>query len=416
MKMNLWLLCGMMVSTAVLAQQATNSPGTGSIETPAPAPAATTPAGTEAPPALSPAAPTNAPATTTAKQSGKKKARKKTPGKAAPRRAAFAQAELRTVPLVAGPAVVVANHVNVRAQARLHSEVIGHLTKGEPVTVIEEVIRNNSAVDEPSAWAKITLPPGTHVWVNSTFLDPANKTVKATRLNLRAGPGENYSVLGRLAHGEAVKDLNTKGDWMEIEPPANAFAFVAAQFLRQGETAPSASAPIAAVSTPPAAITPITPAAEAPAISMPAPAVSAPLAAETTVPALTPPAATVLETTAPANAAPATSSAPAPETTVQGPLPPRIVLREGIVRGMTSIQAPSNFELISPDNGKSIDYLYTTSKELDLRRYKGLHIIVTGQEGLDERWGHTPVLTIQKIEVLSEPSDFSEVPPPSGQH
>ena len=45
MKMNLWLLCGMMVSTALLAQQATNSPGTGPIETPAPAPAATTPAG-----------------------------------------------------------------------------------------------------------------------------------------------------------------------------------------------------------------------------------------------------------------------------------------------------------------------------------------------------------------------------------
>jgi hypothetical protein len=90
-----------------------------------------------------------------------------------------------------------------------------------------------------------------------------------------------------------------------------------------------------------------------------------------------------------------------------------VVLREGIVRGMTSIQAPSPFELISPDNGKAIDYLYTTSKELDLRRYKGLRIIVTGQEGLDERWGHTPVLTIQKIEVLSEPPDFGEVPPPS---
>jgi hypothetical protein len=91
------------------------------------------------------------------------------------------------------------------------------------------------------------------------------------------------------------------------------------------------------------------------------------------------------------------------------------VAREGIVRGMTSIQAPSKFELISADNGKTIDYLYTTAKDLDLRRYKGLHIIVTGQEGLDERWGHTPVLTLQKIEVLSEPPDFGEVPARSGQ-
>ena len=66
--------------------------------------------------------------------------------------------------------------------------------------------------------------------------------------------------------------------------------------------------------------------------------------------------------------------------------------REGIVRGMTSIQAPSKFVLISPENGRDIDYLYTTSKDLDLRRYKGLRIIVTGEEGLDERWGNTPVI------------------------
>jgi hypothetical protein len=91
---------------------------------------------------------------------------------------------------------------------------------------------------------------------------------------------------------------------------------------------------------------------------------------------------------------------PPPEPVVEEPPPPRIVQREGIVRGMTSIQAPSKFVLVSPENGRDIDYLYTTSKELDLRRYKGLRIIVTGEEGLDERWGNTPVITIQKIQVL----------------
>jgi hypothetical protein len=29
-----------------------------------------------------------------------------------------------------------------------------------------------------------------------------------------------------------------------------------------------------------------------------------------------------------------------------------------------------------------------------------LHIIVTGEEGLAQRWKHTPVLTIQRIEVV----------------
>ena len=75
--------------------------------------------------------------------------------------------ELKTVPLVPGPATVVASHVNVRGQAKLKSEVVTRLTKGQSVTVIEEIVRNNSGPDEPSAWAKIVLPPSAHVWVNT---------------------------------------------------------------------------------------------------------------------------------------------------------------------------------------------------------------------------------------------------------
>ena len=86
-----------------------------------------------------------------------------------------------------------------------------------------------------------------------------------------------------------------------------------------------------------------------------------------------------------------------PEPVVQEPPPKRIVQREGVVRGVSSIQAPTHFELFSPETGRSIDYLYTTSPLLDLRKYKGLRIVVTGEEGLDERWGNTPVITIESI-------------------
>ncbi len=70
------------------------------------------------------------------------------------------------------------------------------------------------------------------------------------------------------------------------------------------------------------------------------------------------------------------------------------------MRGTFSVQAPTHFELISPENGTTIDFLYTASADLDLRRYKGLRIVVTGEEALEERWGNTPVITIQKIQVL----------------
>jgi uncharacterized protein YgiM (DUF1202 family) len=75
------------------------------------------------------------------------------------------------VPLVAGPATVVASNVNVRGQAKLKSEVVTRITKGQSVTVLEEIVRNNSGPEEPSAWAKIVLPPGAHVWINTAYID-----------------------------------------------------------------------------------------------------------------------------------------------------------------------------------------------------------------------------------------------------
>jgi uncharacterized protein YgiM (DUF1202 family) len=365
MKNNYWLILGAMLSTSLLAQQATNPAPPAPIETPAAAPAAT----------LAPApAKTNAPAA----KAGKKKAAKKKAEKApAPKAVAKKQApapELKTVPLVPGPAMVVASNVNVRGQAKLKSEVVTRITKGQSVTVIEEIVRNSSGPEEPSAWAKIALPPGAHAWINTSFINTSNQTVRPKKLNLRSGPGENYSVIGLLRGGDAVKEMTTTGDWTEIEPPANAYAFVAAQYLKQEAPAPAP--------TPPEP----TPAPTAVAV---APPVAPP---PTGAPAVPPP-----------TEAPAITNATVPvptEPVVEEPPPPRIVQREGIVRGMTSIQAPSRFVLISPENGRDIDYLYTTSKELDLRRYKGLRIIVTGEEGLDERWGNTPVLTIQKIQVV----------------
>lgn len=364
--MNCWLVLAAMLSTSLWAQEVTNAPPAPPVDT-APAPVeAAAPATT---------ALTNQPAAKPAQK--KSKPRKKRKGSVAKHKAAAA--ELKTVPLVPGPAVVDANHVNVRGQPKLKSEVITRLTKGQSVVVVEEITRNNSGPDEPSAWAKILMPTNTHVWVSTAYIDPTNKTVLPKKLNLRGGPGENYSVLGRLLRGDTVTELGTKGDWTEIEAPTNAFVFMAAQYLKQ--EAPG-TAPVATVVPEP---TPTT-VAENPAIA-PAP---------TDVPVTNAP----VEAPATNEIAEAATTNTPPAPPVDEPPPKRVVQREGLVRGTFSVQAPTHFELISPDNGKTIDFLYTASANLDLRRYKGLRIVVTGEEALDERWGNTPVITIQKIQVL----------------
>jgi hypothetical protein len=176
-----------------------------------------------------------------------------------------------------------------------------------------------------------------------------------------------------LKKGDPVKEMGTKGDWTEIEAPADAYAFMAAQYLKQeapGAVAVAEPPPTPATVTEPPVVTPAT----------------------NTVEPLPVPATTTNEPAATAT----TTTEPKPDE----PPPKRIVQREGLVRGTISIQAPTRFELVSPENRKTINYLFTNSRDLDLRRYKGMRIIVTGEEGLDERWRNTPVITIQKIQVI----------------
>ncbi len=372
MKMKLSLILATAVSANLFAQPSTNLPP---------------PLPLDAPMMLSEA--TNSPAAKTAKAAKKKvvkPAAKKSVLKPVAKPAAKKPAapEFKSLPLVAGPSVVVAHHVNVRTRPGLSGEVLGKLTNGEPVLVLEEIKLKHSGPEEPSAWAKIALPTTAQAWIKTAFIDAATKTVLPKKLNLRGGPGENYGVLGQLLKGDAVTEIEAKGEWTKIAPPAGAYAFVAAQYLSQ-EGAALAAAGLPAGTAPPA---------------MPATVTETPTIAATTTEI--PPTTTTSEIISNELAAAMHSgvSLAPPPVVEELPPSPRIVQHEGIVRGNTSIQSPTRFELVSPENRHLINYLYTTSTNLDLARYKGLHIIVTGEEGLDERWKYTPVLTIQKIQVL----------------
>jgi uncharacterized protein YgiM (DUF1202 family) len=369
-----------------MPQPATNPP-VAAIETPEPAaavaaPAAPAAAESEAPLPSTITGPANIAPTPEPAPAPKPAAAPAAP-RAPARKAAAKPSELKSTPLQPGPAVLVATRVNLRGKAGLRGEVIGRMTNGEPVTVLQEVHLKNSGPQEPSAWAKIQLPQKVHAWVFATYINPTNHTVNASQLNIRTGPGENYSVIGTLNRGEAVEEIRLRDHWMEIESPTNAYAFMAAQYLSQEPDVLAAAgiAPAAGATTAPAETVAV---AEAPGIAE----------ASTNEPAMSE---SMMDTNEMAEAEGGTNGAAMEEP---APPEPRIVQREGIVRYTASIQAPTIFQLISVDTGKPIDYLYTTSPNLDLNRYKGLRIVVTGEEGLDERWKSTPIITIQRIQVI----------------
>lgn len=281
----------------------------------------------------------------------------------------------QTPPLtIPEPAVVKQNNVNARGQAAINSEVVIRLKKGDRVTVLEEVTLKKPKVDEPAKWARIALPNSAFVWVHSSFIDPATKAVMSKRLNLRSGPGENYSILGRIPKGTIINEVEAKGDWLKITPPPDSYAFVAAHLL----------------SREPAAIA----ATEPPSPPPPAPT-------ETTLPVAPPPAPAVDTVITPATPEPAPAP-PAPVTTPpeEEILVKRIVTREGIVDRSVSIQAPTYFVLRNIDNRKTINYLYSPATNIMIQNFLLQRIVVTGEESLDERWPNTPVLTVETLQSV----------------
>ena len=132
-------------------------------------------------------------------------------------------------------ATVSADRVNVRARASLIGERVTQLRKGDQVTVLAKVTVAPPRDGEPADWLRITMPAAGQTWVNIGFVKEGKVT--ANKLNVRAGGGERFSIVGCLAKGDAVKEKRAAGDWIEIEHPPGAHAYIAAQFVTLGQAA-----------------------------------------------------------------------------------------------------------------------------------------------------------------------------------
>jgi SH3-like domain-containing protein len=297
------------------------------------------------------------------------------------------------VAMAAGPtAIVKADRTNVRAKPAFDGEVLATLKKGDTVEVVGAEAGTGVDGSSPKDWTKVALPPQVAVWVYWPLVDGATKTVKGKSLNLRAGPGRNYSEIGLLPHGATVAVVRETDGWLQIEPPAGTYAFVASNLIeRKDGEAPAVATTEKAPTAHPAvaAPTPIVP-AEVPEVKT----APVPPAVRPSVPAepVAPASATVAETataTAPA--------APLPAVPVLADSAPRRVLREGILRRSWNANSPGNFELRSTRGEGTLDFLVNEDPSIDLAKFKGKQVFVTGEEWRDARW-KLPVLKVKTIE------------------
>jgi hypothetical protein len=280
----------------------------------------------------------------------------------------------------------------VRSLPTRFSPSIAKLQPGEVILLQEEVMLEKPTAGDELHWLKITCPTNASAWVSALFVDTNLNTVSSTRLNVRAGPSENYPTIGRVPRGYAITNLGVKGDWIQIPPPADAFGFVAASLVNLPQKAETETPlPVTITNVPPVEITE-TATASNPPVAVPA--------IETTNQAAVVP--TVITSAPPDAVSEPTPAPPITVVTITEPPKPRGVTREGWVSGITSIQAPSHFKLENLQTRQIMDYLYSPTTNLVLNRYVGRRVIVSGEEALDKRWPTTPVITIQRIQVVEE--------------
>jgi SH3-like domain-containing protein len=306
---------------------------------------------------------------------------------------------------------VKADRTNVRAKPSYDGEVLGTLRRGSEVKVITEV---EGAEGEPGGsrkWAKIRLPAEVAVWVYAPLVDASAHQVKSEVLKFRAGPGRNYSELGELKRGDAVTEIRRADDWIQIEPPPQAVAFVAATLIDASEALPAAKTPepeVVPVPEPAPQIVPairLQPALNRNAAPSPASAPARPVVEEPVAPVVAPP-----EIPA-SNSVAVPTPTPEPAPTVE-PVPAaaeakpeaRAVVREGVIRRTTKLQAPGYYELRSTrrvgglfnrDEGL-IDFLIVEDPEVKLERFENQRVFIHGTEWRDERW-RTPVLKVERL-------------------
>ena len=87
---------------------------------------------------------------------------------------------------------------------------------------------------EEYGWYKLKLPKHAAVFVHKDYVEETG-TVTANKLRVRAGSGINFNVLGILRKGEVVDILNREGDWLKIAPPDNCIGWIKEEHLKLSE-------------------------------------------------------------------------------------------------------------------------------------------------------------------------------------
>jgi N-acetylmuramoyl-L-alanine amidase len=102
----------------------------------------------------------------------------------------------------------------VRAGDNINFENLCVLSKSDSVNVI----------GRRYSWFKILLPKEAFLYINKDYVDLTSDekgigVINAGNVNLRAGSGTRYSIIGQISKPEQVSIISEDNGWYKIKPP-----------------------------------------------------------------------------------------------------------------------------------------------------------------------------------------------------
>ena len=245
---------------------------------------------------------------------------------------------------------VKSDRVNLRARPESAAEVVLQVNQDERLHVLEV----------QDSWVRVTPPERVDLWVHRDFVKEGLSV--AEKVNIRAGAGINFSVVGQYTRGERIEVRGQFGEWLKVSP-ANASLWVSRDLV--DVVAPVRSpeqSEIPVVATPLAPPPPAEPIAAAPS-SAEAPSVQ--------------PAAPVT----PAAGDGIAQGAPRDLKLVPLEGQGRLVQREGEIKSAAfSFGRPSKFRLARREGSQYVTICYLRGNSKQLESLLNERLIVSGRE------------------------------------
>lgn len=123
-------------------------------------------------------------------------------------------------------AEVTADSVNVRSGPGENFEILRKMNSGEPVLI----------VDKKLDWFKIELPRNAKAFIHSEFVTTKSLIfglINAENVNVRAGRGTNFNIIGQLNKDDQVEILERSQDWYHVFPYKNCFAWINEKYVKK---------------------------------------------------------------------------------------------------------------------------------------------------------------------------------------